>query len=60
MTFLALWHRILDHLPRRADSPAVEKDAARPDIRIVSLPPSPATRALAEALRDAHGENGKS
>ncbi|MBP0582732.1 hypothetical protein J8I29_25630 [Labrys sp. LIt4] len=60
MTFLDLWHRILDHLPRRAESRSIDKEAAPPDIRIVSLPPSPATDALAEALREVHSQDDKS
>ncbi|MFT4134154.1 hypothetical protein [Labrys sp. (in: a-proteobacteria)] len=58
MSILALLHRILDHLPCRPD-PA-DEEAARPDIRIVSMPRTQATRALAEALRAAHSDNTKS
>ena len=58
MSILALLHRILDYLPCR---PApIDEEATRPDIRIVSMPRTQATRALAEALRAAHSDDGKS
>ncbi|WP_448954112.1 hypothetical protein [Labrys neptuniae] len=60
MPILALLHRILDHCSRRSEPISADEEAGLPDIEIVSLPPSPATRALAKALQASHGSDGKS
>ncbi|QEN89458.1 hypothetical protein FZC33_25490 [Labrys sp. KNU-23] len=60
MSIITLLHRILDARSRRGQPSSANEDTARPDIQIVSLPPSGSMSALAKALQAAHLAESKS